>query len=229
MKVKAEFPEEKACKKCGEVKSLADFHKAKGCRDGRHGSCKYCMRKAHKKWSDEHKEQLSEYYKLYGQEHRAHISESKKEYQKKNKEKIAIGKVVYAKKNKQTIAKYQKEYALINKESLVGYGKEYRRKNRDRRNRAGQEYYANNKAKFVASSRKRKATKKQRTPQWADVWRIQQYYILAAKLSERYEIQFHVDHVIPLQGKMVSGLHTHNNLQVITATENLAKNNKFVP
>lgn len=41
-------------------------------------------------------------------------------------------------------------------------------------------------------------------------------------------IKWHVDHIIPLNGAKVSGLHVWNNLQVIPATVNLAKRNNFV-
>jgi len=71
-----------------------------------------------------------------------------------------------------------------------------------------------------ASSAKRRAAKLNRTPSWADLEKIKEVY---ANCPEGY----HVDHIIPLQGKTVSGLHVETNLQYLTAEENLKKGNKF--
>jgi len=50
---------------------------------------------------------------------------------------------------------------------------------------------------------------------------------LAKWCSKVTGIQYEVDHIIPLQGKKVCGLHTANNLQVIPMSDNRKKNNQF--
>lgn len=65
----------------------------------------------------------------------------------------------------------------------------------------------------------RKARVKQATPSWANLTEIRDFYY---NCPEGY----HVDHILPLNGKDVSGLHTMENLQYLSATENLRKSNK---
>lgn len=71
-----------------------------------------------------------------------------------------------------------------------------------------------------ARSAKYRAAKLQAIPSWADMQEIAKIY---SQCPEGYE----VDHVIPLQGVSVCGLHVQNNLQYLTKEENLAKYNKF--
>lgn len=70
------------------------------------------------------------------------------------------------------------------------------------------------------NSANRIAKKLQRTPKWADTDKIREIY---KNKPDGYE----VDHIIPLQGKLVSGLHVPDNLQYLTPFENQSKKNKF--
>lgn len=76
---------------------------------------------------------------------------------------------------------------------------------------------------------KRRAAQLQRTPPWADMRAIRRVYAEAARLTRETGAVHHVDHTIPLQGELVSGLHVHNNLQVLPASENIRKRNRFEP
>ena len=93
-------------------------------------------------------------------------------------------------------------------------------------------YKAANPGKIRADTVKRRASKMQRTPAWLtadDLWMIEQAYELAALRTKLFGFSWHVDHVLPLQGKKVSGLHVPNNLQVIPWNDNVSKSNKFLP
>lgn len=81
-----------------------------------------------------------------------------------------------------------------------------------------------------ASASKRRAALLQRIPIWQtefDELKIKCIYSVAAMLSRENNESWTVDHIIPLQGKIVSGLHVPSNLQLMRARENEAKRNKY--
>ncbi len=69
--------------------------------------------------------------------------------------------------------------------------------------------------------RTRKALKLSRLPSWANKDKIKEIY-------DNCPPGYHVDHIIPLQGEKVSGLHIETNLQYLTAAENCSKRNKYL-
>jgi hypothetical protein len=86
------------------------------------------------------------------------------------------------------------------------------------------------KSKKIARTVFRRLSKIQRTPAWLtdiDFERINNEYRVAALLTKVTGSSWHVDHIVPLQGKMVSGLHVPSNLRVLPATENIRKSNSF--
>jgi hypothetical protein len=87
-----------------------------------------------------------------------------------------------------------------------------------------------NRFKMNAKLAKYNASKLQRTPKWlteSDLRMIEAKYSLAAMLTRETGITHHVDHIIPLQGKKVSGLHVFSNLRVIPGTDNVKKSNSY--
>lgn len=83
-----------------------------------------------------------------------------------------------------------------------------------------------NKCKIVAKKARHRAEKLHRVPKWLtenDSWMIKEIYELAMLRSILTGVEWQVDHIIPLRGKRVSGLHVPTNMQVITAKENLKK------
>jgi len=87
-----------------------------------------------------------------------------------------------------------------------------------------------NKARVNANKAFYRASKRNRTPVWLtefDKLKIRCLYSIAAMLSRENKEEWHVDHIIPLNGKNVSGLHVPNNLWFIKGEENRLKNNKY--
>jgi hypothetical protein len=84
-------------------------------------------------------------------------------------------------------------------------------------------------AYYNSKSAKRRANKRNATPAWltkeqeAD---IKAMYKLAKKFEKLCNIRYHVDHIVPLAGKDVCGLHVPWNLQILPASVNIAKSNK---
>ena len=87
-----------------------------------------------------------------------------------------------------------------------------------------------NPGKRKSINAKRRAAELQRTPKWLSKEQlrlIEDIYIKSVELAKSTGIEHHVDHIVPLQGKTVSGLHVPWNLQILTAKENLVKSNQF--
>lgn len=84
-----------------------------------------------------------------------------------------------------------------------------------------------NTAKINANAARLYATKKKRMPAWADHDKIDNWYEAAAHSTEASGIPHEVDHIIPLHGKLVSGLHIDYNMQILTKNANQRKRNKF--
>jgi hypothetical protein len=142
--------------------------------------------------------------------HRSYCKACKKQAQdvwrNNNKGKHCTKSKTWAKQNKEKRTKTSRTYRLKNKTKCAALTKAWKIRNRARVN--------------ISTAMRRKRLQKA-TPVWADKAKIKQVY-------EQAQIKkLEVDHIIPLRGKLVSGLHVHNNLRLVTKTENSAKGNKY--
>jgi len=125
-----------------------------------------------------------------------------KEYRKKEKY------INYQKKLKEngTLKKYRKKYELSSK--FIFSILKWRKKD-------------NFLIPHKIRQAKRRADKLNATPKWANLEKIKEIYKNCPK-------GYHVDHYFPLQGENVCGLHVENNLQYLTARQNISKGNKLI-
>lgn len=190
---------EKACNSCGEVKLLDLFPKSKKVKSGRAAVCKVCTNTAHKARASRKPE-------LYATTQR----KCSAAYREANKTHIDARVRQWMQDNK---AKRQ-AWRDVNKEQLAQSFRAWRLANPD---------------KMGAKKAARRATIKRAFPLWARGLDFASIYRLRATVTELTGIEHHVDHIVPLKGKTVCGLHVPWNLEVIPAKVNQSKKNKLLP
>ena len=192
----------KVCKTCNKKLGLSDFHKHKNSKDGLSTSCKSCVKIKSKYWYDSNKEYAKIRAKIYAQE---------------NPEKVRLWKLKYrtSEKGKEVHRVHRKNSYRQNPEKYRSQSKYYRENNPDKRSHW---------------QKAREARKKQACPKWlsdGQLSDIQDLYKLRDKLSKVFGVDYHVDHIVPLNGKDICGLHVPWNLQILESSLNLSKSNKY--
>jgi transposase len=118
----------------------------------------------------------------------------------------------------------------VNTEAMADYQREYRKNNRDKFAKYQAKWEDRNRQYKNEKEARRRARKLSATPAWlteSDLDAMRAIYAEAQRLTNETGILHHVDHIYPLKGRTVCGLHCPLNLQILTATDNLSKGARY--
>jgi hypothetical protein len=159
--------------------------------------------------------------------------EARKAYQKayaqRNKEKAYQRVKEWRAANPDKKLEQDRRYAEKYPEKLVAKTQRWRAKNPQSAAESSRKTRQKHAARVLANKAKYRAAKLQATPRWLNKghwFEIGCVYLYRDSLK-RIGLDYHVDHIVPLQGKNVSGLHVPENLQVLPADRNRLKNNHY--
>ena len=108
--------------------------------------------------------------------------------------------------------------------------REWAQRNREKTQASKKRWREDNKDYHAAYTRSRKKRMKQATPSWLTPEHqeaIDDIYDQRDIISQLTGVEYHVDHIVPLKGARVWGLHVPWNLQLLPADENRRKNNNW--
>jgi hypothetical protein len=154
------------------------------------------------------------YNKAYAQRNREKAYERIKEWRAANPDKWA---------------EQSKRYAEKYPEKAVQRTQGWRKRHPERAAESSRKTRQKHAARVLANKAKYRAVKLQATPSWLNKghwFEIGCVYLYRDALK-RIGLDYHVDHIVPLQGSKVSGLHVPENLQVLPAEQNRLKNNHY--
>lgn len=129
-------------------------------------------------------------------------------------------------KDKDKYLSYAEKWRDLNREAVNLYAKEYREKFPEKVRETLKKYSEKRRPNKAMHERARYVKKKLSASiclSSTDIEDIKDIYAKAAHLSKQYNVKMHVDHIVPINGKTVCGLHVPWNLQILAQKENCAK------
>ena len=121
----------KTCTKCGETKSLDDFHRDKTKAGGRKSNCKECERERKRRFYEENREKVLERKRRFYEENREKVLERDRRYREENREKVLERKRRFYEENRDKMLDYKRRYREENRDKTLDYQRRYYEENRD--------------------------------------------------------------------------------------------------
>jgi hypothetical protein len=134
-------------------------------------------------------------------------------------------------KNKELINNQVRERRIINPEKFRESDNNRYERDKEKRKACSRRTYRNKSGHYIHIAKLRAFNKVRATPKWLTVEQkeqIKSFYEESSRLTKDTGVAYNVDHMVPINGKTVCGLHVPWNLRVITEEENFKKHNKLL-
>jgi hypothetical protein len=157
------------------------------------------------------------------------VKASLKKWRAKNKERVAAWSKAKREVDPEAYRANRKRWRAAHADKANAATRAWRAAYPDKHKAAEQRWRAANPAVITAYVSKRMALKLRATPAWANMTAILGFYIIAVEMERTTGLKHAVDHIVPLQSKLVCGLHCEANMQVLTKRDNSRKGNRTWP
>lgn len=151
------------------------------------------------------------------------------EYREKNSDLLKKQDKKRYEKNKNKILSQHKQHYITNKGIRKEYNKMRYQRDKEYFQIYNKEYRKNNFALIANSKAKRRAIERKSIPKWYDDDLMRNVFVQRNIIRESTGIDHEADHIVPLISPYVCGLHWHGNMQIILASENASKSNRYWP
>ena len=172
-------------------------------------------------WREEHRDELREYQREYMRKRRAANPEKAKLENRENSKRRRARDPDHARQkdrefyHSQTPERKRERAAkhrISSREAIRATAKRWAKRNPEKKN---------------AATAQRRAARLRAMPPWVDRAALREVYAERLRIQRETATKHHVDHIVPLQGKNVCGLHVPWNLQILLAVDNFKKSNKL--
>lgn len=188
--------------------------------------CLECKRELRREWRARNREKARAYHRDWYYRNREHAIRYAKTWVEENSERARNNRRTWYRENRARVLEEKKREREENPERLRRMEREWRRKNPEKAREYDKRWYQRNKGANAAQTVAYNCAKMRAHPSWAkEDRRIDKMYEAARLIMNQTGEKIHVDHIIPLRGKTVCGLHVYENLQILPAGCNCEKSN----
>lgn len=202
------LPREKTCPRCGVTKPASDFLNKK---TRLSGYCIPCNKAYQREWYVANADA---------------VKARSIQWSAANKEQKRKTDRAYRAANKEAVNAKSKAWVEKNIEKRRDIWRRSYQKNKSEADRRSKAWIVNNPIRVRERSRRLKLAREQASVVWANPAAVLDIYRRAAEVTKSTGIPHEVDHIIPICGRNVCGLHWEGNLQILPMQENRRKSNK---